>query len=209
MIYLLIHKTYNLNTPHTDVVDYNHVKSHFLKNKELNPWFIVGFIDAEGCFNINISKSSSNLIGYQVQARFIVEVNIKDKDILGKVQGFFGGIGSISYTKNVARYWVFGIKDIGNIIKFFNEYPLQSAKQIDFAYWKKCVNLILNKKHLRSQGLEKIVSYKSAMNFGESDKLKILFPNVKLAKKPKLELSNIELNSFWVTGFIEVKDLFI
>lgn len=41
------------------------------------------------------------------------------------------------------------------------------------------------------------------MNFGESDKLKILFPNVKLAKKPKLELSNIELNSFWVTGFIE------
>lgn len=58
-------------------------------NNKLNPWFVTGFVDAEGCFNINITKSSSNLIGYQVQARFIIEVNIKDINILQKNTSFF------------------------------------------------------------------------------------------------------------------------
>ena len=66
---------------------------------------------------------------------FIIEVNIKDIDLLYKIQTFFGGgIGSITYTKKVARFSVFGIKDITNVITHFNNYPLQSAKQIDFAF---------------------------------------------------------------------------
>jgi len=58
-------------------------------NNKLNPWFVTGFVDAESCFNINITKSSSNLIGYQVQARFIIELHIKDIKILEKIQDFF------------------------------------------------------------------------------------------------------------------------
>ena len=154
-------------------------------------------------FSINVTKSSSNLIGYQVQARFIIEVNIKDINILNNIQAFFGGIGSIICTQNVARYSVSGTKNINNIIKFFDEYPLQSSKQIDFTLWKQCVNLILNKKHLTSQGLEKILSYKTAMNFGESEKLKLAFPNIVSMEKPILEMSNLKLNPFWITGFIE------
>lgn len=93
-------------------------------NNKLNPWYVTGFVDGEGCFNINITKSSSNLIGYQVQARFIIELHIKDIEILRKIQAFFYGIGSITSTKNVARYSVYGINNINNIIKFFDEYPL-------------------------------------------------------------------------------------
>ena len=131
------------------------VKNYSLENSPLNPWYVIGFVDAEGCFNINITKSSSNLIGYQVQARFIIEVNIKDIDMLHNIQAFFEGTGSITSTKNVARYLIHGIKDIKNIIRFFDEYPLQSAKQIDFALWKECVELMLCKKHLITKGLEK------------------------------------------------------
>ena len=180
-----------------------HVKCYCSENFRLNPWFITGFVDAEGCFNINVTKSSTNLIGYQVQARFIIEVNIKDKNLLNNIQAFFGGIGSITCTKNVARYSVYDIKNINNIIKIFNEYPLQSSKQIDFTLWKQCVNLILNKKHLTSEGLEKILSYKTAMNFGESERLKLLFPNIVSMEKPTLEMYNSILNPYWVTGFIE------
>lgn len=122
-------------------------------NNKLNPWYVTGFVDGEGCFNINITKSSSNLIGYQVQARFIIEVHIKDIEILHKIQAFFDGIGSITSTKNVARYSVYGINDINNIIKFFDEYPLQSAKVIDFSLWKECVKLMLSKDHLTTSGL--------------------------------------------------------
>jgi len=193
------------------------LKNYSLENSPLNPWYVIGFVLfflvisikeitskklAEGCFNINITKSSSNLIGYQVQARFIIEVNIKDIDMLHNIQAFFEGTGSITSTKNVARYSIHGIKDIKNIIRFFDEYPLQSAKQIDFALWKECVELMLCKKHLTTKGLEKILSYKTAMNFGESDKLKLLFPNIISIKRPLVEISNIKLNPFWVSGFI-------
>lgn len=58
------------------------------KNPELNPWYVTGFTDAESCFNIHFLKNSSNLIGWQVQARFIIEVNIKDIDSLYKIQSF-------------------------------------------------------------------------------------------------------------------------
>ena len=41
------------------------------------------------------------------------------------------------------------------------------------------------------------------MNFGESEKLKLLFPNIVSMERPRLEMSNSTLNPFWVTGFIE------
>ena len=37
---------------------------------------------------------------------------------------------------------------------------------------------MLSKKHLTQKGLEQIISYKTAMNFGKSSKLKLSFPNV-------------------------------
>jgi len=57
----------------------------------------------EGCFNILVTKSQSNSIGLQVQARFIIEVNIKRPPLSGGGGlfppfggNFFGGIGSIT-----------------------------------------------------------------------------------------------------------------
>ena len=34
-------------------------------------------------------KSATNLIGWQVQARFIIEVNVKYLDLIYKIQTFF------------------------------------------------------------------------------------------------------------------------
>lgn len=153
-----------------------------------------------------MAKSSTNLIGWQVQARFIIEVHVKDLDLIYKIQTFFGGIGSVTFNKKVARYSIQGIKDILNIVNHFDRYPLQSYKQIDFAFWKKCINIILNKKHLTSQGLEEILSYKNSMNRGQSEKLKLSFPNITITNKPVVEINDQslaqKLNPFWITGFI-------
>ena len=40
------------------------------------------------------------------------------------------------------------------------------------------------------------------MNFGESNKLKLVFPNVIKIKRPEIKIYNTELDPFWVTGFI-------
>lgn len=70
-------------------------------------------------------------------------------------------------TKSVARFAVFGFNDITKvIIKHFDNYPLQSAKQIDYYWWRECVLLMLDKKHLTLYGLTEIVSNKFTMNFG-------------------------------------------
>lgn len=179
-----------------------------INNDYLDPWFVTGFSDGEGCFNISITKSKSNIIGWQVQIRFIIELNIKDIDILYKIQNFFGGIGKITFTQKVARFAVFGINDIMIILNHFDNYPLQSAKQRDFYLWKESINIILNKDHLTQKGLEKIVSYKCAMNFSKSDNLMLSFPNITLLEKPILDIDDKPLNPFWVTGFMEADGSF-
>jgi len=57
-----------------------------------------------------VSKNSSAPIGFRVQTRFIIEIHIKDINILKILQSFFGGIGSITINpnRNSARYSVVG-----------------------------------------------------------------------------------------------------
>ena len=56
---------------------------------------------------------------------------------------------------------------------------------------------MLSKKHLTEEGLEQIVSYKAAMNFGESDKLKSFFPNATPAERPLMKVNDKPLNPLW------------
>lgn len=117
-------------------------------NVKLNPWFVTGFCDAEGCFNVAISRSSSCKIGWRVQARFIIELHIKDFNILQQLKYFFNNIGQISVDtrNNTATYSVVGIQDIlTNIITHFDKYPLQSAKVLDFTAWKSVVLIMSGK----------------------------------------------------------------
>lgn len=193
---------------------YNYVvvrqySSKINNDNKLDPWYVTGFADGEGCFNILVVRSKSNLIGWQIQPRFVIEVNIKDIDLLLKVKDFFGGIGSVTTTKSVARFAVYGFKDIVNVIlKHFEDYPLQSAKQIDYYFWRECINLMLEKKHLTLEGLTEVISNKFTMNFGESEKLKESFPNATPKKRFVIDCNNIYLNPFWVTGFIEAEGSF-
>jgi hypothetical protein len=44
----------------------------------LNPFFIAGFTDAEGCFHIGISKHNRFKQGYSVEAVFKIHLHQKD-----------------------------------------------------------------------------------------------------------------------------------
>lgn len=177
-----------------------------ISSNELKPWFLTGFTDAEGCFNITIAKNPTYIIGWRVQARFIIEIHIKEIVTLNMIQKFFGGIGTITINprKNSARYTVVNFNDIINIIvPHFNKYPLQSAKKIDYKLWKECVNIMSDKKHLTQKGLEQIIKNKSAMNLGVSNQLKVEFPNVIPLIRPPFITSDETLNPDWVSGFTE------
>ena len=53
------------------------------------------------------------------------------------------------------------------IVPFFNKYKVLGVKSEDFNSWCKAVELIKDKKHLTSKGLEEIRQIKSKMNTGK------------------------------------------
>ena len=76
-------------------------------------------------------------------------------------------------------YIVNKLSDIINIIiPHFKAYPLKSEKFIDFQLWEQCIKLKERKEHLTESGLNELLSIKSVLNLGLSDKLKAAFPNV-------------------------------
>lgn len=133
-------------------------------NNKLNPWFITGLIDAEGCFNISISNSLKNSnLGWVVQARLIVELHLKDIALLRNLQSFFfGGIGTITTTATVGWFSIVALKDIINfVLPHFDNFTLQSVKMIEFGLWRACVIIMTNKGHLTLEGLKEIFKISS------------------------------------------------
>lgn len=155
---------------------------------KLNPNWLRGFVDAEGCFNIHVFKNSSVKVGHQVKLRFIVDQKAVDQVTLQDIGKIFGG-GSLNlYSKDCAQI-VVSRQDLifNNIIPFFHNYPLLTNKRNDFENWDKCAQLIKNKAHLTLEGLEQIKEIKDLMNNKS-------FPSPHL---------NIDLPEDWITGFIE------
>lgn len=80
---------------------------------------------------------------------------------------------------------------------------MRSAKIIDYRLWVNCIELIFSKKHLTQSGFYEILSLKSALNLGLTDKLKSSFPNINIIPKPSYLIDKAPLNPFWVSGFTE------
>ena len=56
--------------------------------------------------------------------------------------------------------------------------------------------LIKSREHLTEKGIHKILSFKSAMNLGLSDKLKANFPNVTYIERPLQIIKSELLNPY-------------
>jgi len=134
--------------------------------------YIVGLTDGEGCFYVNIRKSSLYRMGFNVQLHFHIKMQEKDKSLLEKVKNTLK-CGSVYFQKEQRlnhcqcyRYSVSSHSDVLKIlIPFFRQYPLQSfSKQKNFELFCKVAKLVQSKAHLTKDGLEKIRKLKAEMN---------------------------------------------
>jgi hypothetical protein len=58
-----------------------------INNKpKLNPWFITGFTDAEGCFSISIQSNNRLKTKWRVLPVFLINIHIKDIAILEDIK---------------------------------------------------------------------------------------------------------------------------
>ena len=167
---------------------------------KLNPWFITGFTDAEGCFSISVKTDSKLKLKWRVSPLFIIKLHSKDTAILEAIKNTLG-VGKIRQNGiNSAQYIVETFIDLKVIVDHFDKYPLITVKLSDYLIFKACFNIIKQKEHLTEKGLFKIVSLKSSLNWGLSDKLIKAFPNIVTEYKPEYTFKCIP-DPFWVAGF--------
>lgn len=77
----------------------NKVKNYSMcinRDNSLDPNWVTGFTDAEGCFSVIISKRSN--LNWRVQVSFEINLHIKDIAILYLIKILFG-VGSVSSRK--------------------------------------------------------------------------------------------------------------
>lgn len=173
----------------------------------LNPDYITGFVDGEGCFSVSIFKDSRRLTGWQVKPIFSISLHNKDIKLLEAIQRTLN-VGKIyKHGTDSMQYRVSSLGNLQVIIKHFDEYPLITQKQADYLLFKEAVNLISNKEHLSITGLLKLVGIKATLNWGLSEKFKEQFPTVEPLNRPKVEFTNIK-NFNWIRGFIEAEGSF-
>ena len=88
--------------------NYSWVSNNKVPEKRLDPNWITGFIDAEGCFSIIILKYPQYKLGWRIKPIFSITINKRDRIILESIQAYFGGVGKI-YPQGVngIQYQVF------------------------------------------------------------------------------------------------------
>ena len=136
----------------------------------LAPWWIVGFVDGEGCFSIDLINNRTLTLGVQVQANFSVTQGIKSLNALEAIRAYFG-CGQIqlnprtdNHRESLAISRVRKLTDLRQvIIPFFRNYPLQTAKVNDFALFAEVVERMSRGEHLTSDGLRQIRTLKARM----------------------------------------------
>jgi NADH:ubiquinone oxidoreductase subunit 2 (subunit N) len=175
----------------------------------LDPWYITGFTDAEGCFSISIAISKKNKTGLQVNPTFSIHLHSKDISLLESIKDYFGvGIVSLENNTKSASYKILSVTNLINIvIPHFDKYPLITQKQGDYLLWKEVIQILVNKEHLNQKGIEKILEIRSSLNLGLSPSLKNRFPNIIPVARPKLINQNIS-NPLWILGFSEGEGCF-
>ena len=140
---------------------------------EMCGW-IVGFVDGEGSFLVNIFKSPTAKLGWQVFPEFNVSQSEKGIDMLYQIKNFFD-CGHIYIHRmrmkkhqkwdTLHKFCVRSKPELENkIIPFFQKYPPKSEmKKRDFDSFARVVKMIGEKKHLSVDGLKSIAEIVKTM----------------------------------------------
>jgi LAGLIDADG endonuclease len=134
----------------------------------LDPNWMVGFVDGEGCFSVSVHRSSMmhRHGGWQLQPVFQIYQHSDHRDVLEAMVPFFG-CGRIRPKGPKSSVLTFAVDSLRNleavILPFFEEYPLV-VKQKDFEAFAAIVRSMRMKEHLIRPGFERLVRLAYDMN---------------------------------------------
>lgn len=161
----------SMNLGFSEVLKSNFVKTVPVQRPTVKPinipdfnW-ISGFVSGDGNFFVDIFKSDSNKIGYQVKLRLSIVQHSKDKELLDLIVKYLEtGIVNI-HSRNAFVLKLTKLSDLTNkIIPLLKQNPIQGVKYLDFLDFCEVAQIMSEGKHLTTEGLNLIITIKNRMN---------------------------------------------
>jgi hypothetical protein len=134
----------------------------------LDPWFVTGLTEGEGCFCVSIAIRPKMKMGLEARPSFSLSLNERDLRLLEDLQTFFecGWIRE-SRSDRTFKYEVRSVPELVElIVPHFEAYPLRGAKRRSFDGFARVCSVIEQGDHLRLDGMAEIVRIACEINLG-------------------------------------------
>ena len=134
------------------------------QQERLDPRWVSGFVDGEGCFHVSINRHPKMPIGWQVLPEFRIVQHERDEELLRNLQQFFhaGKVVTNHATRKELR--IRKLNELAQVVSFFEKHPLKTKKKRDLEIFKEILELMNHKQHLTNDGLTRIANLCWQMN---------------------------------------------
>jgi hypothetical protein len=134
----------------------------------LEPNWIVGFVDGEGCFSVSVHRNSMMRRhgGWQLQPVFQIYQHQDHREVLEAMVSVFGcgRVRPKGPRSSVMTYAVEALRDLeASVLPFFEKHP-PIVKRYDFNAFAMIVRAMRQKEHLTRSGFEQLVRLAYGMN---------------------------------------------
>ena len=164
--------------------------------KTKSGYYIAGFVDGEGSFNVSVKKRKDYQGKWKITASF--NISQRDKKIFLWIQKILG-CGTLRARKDgVIYYEVTNINDLNKkIIPFFQNFQFVSEnKKKNFLIFTQIVCMMKQKQHLNRNTLKRILELREKLNEGHGRKRKYNIHDV-MDNKESPETKRKTLKSHW------------
>ena len=130
----------------------------------IEPNWLSGYIAGNGKLMIIISKNENNFSGFEISTVLNISQRGRESiELIKKIQLYFN-CGTIYKTDKETRIVIKKFSDIFNIIlPYFDKFPLNNYKQIQFREWSRVVNMLKYNKYLTNEQFEIIKNIRNKM----------------------------------------------
>jgi hypothetical protein len=144
---------------------------------EMPPEAISGYVTGEGCFYAESGYDPKYRLRHRIRLAFCIEVKASDRELLEAVQrqlscghiyeldfGRYQGYETKNWKPHV-KYRVSNFQELTQkVIPFFCKHPLFGTKRQSFEVFCQIAELMSNKLHLTSEGLEETKALVKQLN---------------------------------------------
>ena len=134
------------------------------QQERLEPQWVVGFTEGEGCFRVSINRQPKMSTGWQVLPEFRIVQHKRNIATLKRLQQFFGAGDVVVNHDTRLELRIRKLADLKRVVAFFESHQLQTTKETDFRIFSQILSLMESGGHLKHEGLVKIARLCWKMN---------------------------------------------